>query len=794
MPVTSNLKTVVDIPVWEWLRPLPIATNASSTAPNTFATVGKPYGRYIYHIAGTTNGVFRYDAWSDSWGQVTSSPLSQATVAASRFNDSHGYFGRVISSPSLSSIQVGIPRGNKSVGLKIKIINGTGAGQERIITSVSDTIVEDTMVVSSTTNGSIQIADSTKNYARNQYRDYAVRIVGNSNTDIRKILWNSNNTLFIADFRFTAYGNRWSYSPLPFTVSNTAGSQTIAQIESNIITVNTPFTVQPDNTSEYIIEGGGIWNVNVAENRFAFQYYDILGDAWYRKSSISTGLLGGNLATDVAIETLNENAVGVLLSSTALSGSSLSLSLTGNLLTTNQYSGYILRLTGGTGSGQERLIVSNSLSSINVSRSWDIIPNNTTTFNIVADYEKIYMAGAGGSALFEYDCVNDVWADKRILEAGCPTNLCAVFRGYKNPIGITSITRVGTTATVTTISPHGLKTGEFVTIFGASDALYNINAAITVTGDSTFTYVMAGTPSANAAATASQSTTQLVDPSKSWAVNSLVGRILTYTTTAYSQTGGFLHTLQHRVITANTATTITFDTGTAPTAGTTIYYITDLRANGGMFADRIIAGSTTTVINLSASGLATNVFAGRRCTIVDAGNWGEASISSNTSNTITLNAALAFTPSSQAIITVLRNSPTGAGCSLEYLYNTSTQQKGRYMFGIRGNATNHFLLYDITSNTWEIMGQIPNAETFTTGTMTAYDGDDRVYFHRDSTGRVYYYDFTDNNIYNAGTVPYGMATTALGNRLSIIKSEDGLKYIFIPRHGGTEFWRLLLWT
>lgn len=793
MPVTSQLKKVVDIPVWEWLRPTLINTGAATAAPNTFATAGKPYARYIYHLAGTTNGIYRYDTWSDSWGQVTSASYTQATVAASRYNDSHGYFGRVISSPSLSSIQVGIPRGNKSVGLKIKIINGTGAGQERTITSVADTVIEDTMVV--TTGSTVQIVDSSKNYTRNQYRDYAIRIVGNTNTDIRRILWNTNNTVVFADNRFTSYGNRWSYSTLPYTTSTTAGAQTIAQIESNVITVDTPFTVQPDNTSEYVIEGGGIWNITTGGvARYGFQYYDILGDAWYLKSSPAAGLLGANLGTDVAIETLNETAVGVLTTGTALTGSTFTLDLTGNLLETNQYSGYILRLTGGTGSGQERLITSNSLSSFDVSRRWEINPNNTTTFEVVADYDKIYMIGNAGAAMLEYDCVNDVWADKRILESSTPNNLCAVFGGYKKPIAISTITRTGTTATATTVNPHGLKTGESVTIYGASDALYNITASITNTGDSTFTYTMAGTPGANAAASNSQSATVLVDASKNWVVNSLVGKMLSYTNTAFTATGGFQQNILHRFILSNTATTITFDSGTAPTAGTTAYWITDLRCNGGMYADRITTGSTTTVVNLSTSGLATNVYAGRRCVIVDNANWAEAAISSNTTNSITVNAALAFTPSNQAVITVLKNGPTGAGCCLEYLYNTSVRQRGRYMFGLRGAATNHFWLYDITTNTWEILGQVPNAETFTTGTMTAYDGDDRVYFHRDQTGRVYYYDFVDNNIYNAGTVPYGMSTAVLGNRMAVVKTEDNLKYLYLPRHSGQEFWRLLLFT
>ena len=64
--------------------------------------------------------------------------------------------------------------------------------------------------------------------------------------------------------------------------------------------------------------------------------------------------------------------------------------------------------------------------------------------------------------------------------------------------GITSITFVTTTATLTTNSPHGLSTNDYVTIAGASPAQYNGTYSITVTGASTFTYVMASTPATNA--------------------------------------------------------------------------------------------------------------------------------------------------------------------------------------------------------------------------------------------------------------------------------------------------------
>lgn len=63
---------------------------------------------------------------------------------------------------------------------------------------------------------------------------------------------------------------------------------------------------------------------------------------------------------------------------------------------------------------------------------------------------------------------------------------------------ISSITRVSTTATLTTSTNHGLSTGDFVTVSGAVPVEFNGTYSITVTGVNTFTYVMASTPSADA--------------------------------------------------------------------------------------------------------------------------------------------------------------------------------------------------------------------------------------------------------------------------------------------------------
>lgn len=63
---------------------------------------------------------------------------------------------------------------------------------------------------------------------------------------------------------------------------------------------------------------------------------------------------------------------------------------------------------------------------------------------------------------------------------------------------ISSITRVTTTATLTTAQAHGLMTGMQVTVSGATPSQYNGTFTITVTGANTFTYVMGSDPGSSA--------------------------------------------------------------------------------------------------------------------------------------------------------------------------------------------------------------------------------------------------------------------------------------------------------
>lgn len=68
-------------------------------------------------------------------------------------------------------------------------------------------------------------------------------------------------------------------------------------------------------------------------------------------------------------------------------------------------------------------------------------------------------------------------------------NLCNFNRS--SPGNISTLTSSSTTATATTFIPHGLASGNSITVYGADLAQYNVTQNCNVTGDSTFTYTIA---------------------------------------------------------------------------------------------------------------------------------------------------------------------------------------------------------------------------------------------------------------------------------------------------------------
>lgn len=68
----------------------------------------------------------------------------------------------------------------------------------------------------------------------------------------------------------------------------------------------------------------------------------------------------------------------------------------------------------------------------------------------------------------------------------------------RDAVAIASITLAGSLATVTTVAAHGYTTSEWVAVSGATQPEYNTAAQVTVTGATTFTMPITGSPASPA--------------------------------------------------------------------------------------------------------------------------------------------------------------------------------------------------------------------------------------------------------------------------------------------------------
>lgn len=616
------------------------------------------------------------------------------------------------------------------------------------------------------------LQDTTqKNWTVNQWAGYTVRIYsGTGEGQIRSI------------------------------TSNTIDTLTIGAISGSSAT----WTVTPDNTSKYFIDG-----------------YD-------------AGIAGAGSTTTTLQDTSKSWAV-------------------------NRWKNYCVRIVAGAGAGQLIPIASNTANTLTFYKPF-VAPNATSIYKIQGNSNNLYLMLGGQAAMLNHNIDEDIASYGRVADSGVAANASVRF-GDNKVIAIASLANATTTATVTTAIAHNLRVGQSVVVRGATDANFNGTFTIaTVPSATTFTYTMGGTPAATTLANA-QSTTTLSDASKNWTVNQWAGYIVYMTTGAVTAASGAA-TGQALQIASNTATTLTFVAGTAPTNGVSRYVICPRDAQGAMVngiatgtqstttlqdtnistfsgtgsisgntltitavttgylgigsvvvggvAGTIITGfgpntngrtGTYTISNtqtvasttITSSGWVVNFFAGRRLKLIGGtGQSVEIAIVSNTNNTLTF--AITTAPVTAVTSYVILQQPIrGAGIELIPVYNSSEKARaGKFVICARGGAQFGFDSLDITTDKFEMMAVTPQAEILTIGSMYAYDGQDRLYFNKDATQRLYYLDLVTNNIYGAGFMIFGAPTAIIGNRLEVICAEDGSPYLWINRASFTQCYRVPL--
>lgn len=117
-------------------------------------------------------------------------------------------------------------------------------------------------------------------------------------------------------------------------------------------------------------------------------------------------------------------------SGTATSGGANTLTDTGKAWTNNVHAGRIVKITGGTGSGQSGVIASNTATQLTVSVNWATPPDATSTYEIREDIVAAFYDGGGTPRLL---AVTNESNDAEVAN-GTTLNIPAQTIGISSPI------------------------------------------------------------------------------------------------------------------------------------------------------------------------------------------------------------------------------------------------------------------------------------------------------------------------------------------------------------------------
>jgi len=472
MPLTNNLKKVVDLPIFELCSQSPTAAGATSST-----TAADEDARYVYFLAGSL--FYRYDSEADVWQQLASPMIAPVTATAMKMSSYNGYRGNCLGATTNTMMVPGLS-GNILKGQTIRITEGLGIGQERLIIDTTQNITKDQGIA--TTASTSLITDTTKRWEINQFIGYQVRIIYNTgSSQVRKVLYNDATTLYFYDINYQqleAWNNTYFSAVAPYAAPvATAGSQAHYVIESCEITVDTNWDIIPDETSSFTLFSRGIWLLSSAAAApwSSFQYYDVLSDTWTVKTALG-GLVLAAFGTDFTLERTGRVAGG-FISGTATSWGARTLTdtaLTGpTALAIDSYVSYQLRITAGTGMGQKRRIVSNGTNYFEVARPWDVTPDVTSAYAVYADNDKVYLTGNGSSVMYIYHVEHDFWSLADEFDCGQVRGMTCQFSGQE-AYAITSAVRNASGITVLNSTPTAGGTG-----YAVGD-LFNITTGGTV--------------------------------------------------------------------------------------------------------------------------------------------------------------------------------------------------------------------------------------------------------------------------------------------------------------------------
>lgn len=452
MAYLNSNKKIHNTPIW-----LPTQLRVATSALAAFAAAKDSEGRYIFYTAGTL--FYKYDTWADSHIKLASPPTAPTITSSLVFSPDRGYYGNVLDASAGSLTLAGL-NSYLLLDKEVEIISGTGVGQRRTIISVSDPIIMESGVA--TAASATLITDTTRRWKINEFIGYQVRVIyGTGASQIRKVLYNNETTLYFQDVNYQQlepWNNTAFSATAPYALPvATAGLQANYVIERSTVLVDDLWDVTPDSSSTYVIKGGGVFLMSsvAAAPYSSLQYYDVLSDTWTTKTAMG-GTLLATLGTDFSVEAITRSIN--YLTGTATAGGSRTLTDSTLGLVDDRYRNFAIRIVSGTGIGQRGRIVGNRSNYFEIEKPWDIIPDNTSVYEIVGDANKMWLSGNGASSIYQYSVNQDAWSTGHTIDYGQTRNASVQFNGQE-AFGIVSGVRNATGITVLNPVPTAAGTG-----------------------------------------------------------------------------------------------------------------------------------------------------------------------------------------------------------------------------------------------------------------------------------------------------------------------------------------------
>lgn len=171
----------------------------------------------------------------------------------------------------------------------------------------------------------------------------------------------------------------------------------------------------------------------------SFRKYDVCEGDW---TSLSVTGLPATWGTDADMVTTGLKDIQYD-TGTATSGSATTLNDTGKAWTDNQWINYQVRITGGTGQGQIRVITDNTATGLVFAAGATI--DNTSTYVIEGDENAIYLLGNNNAAMYKYSISGNSWTTvaPTTARSGAPiAGMTADFVGETGNTGWSDITNI----------------------------------------------------------------------------------------------------------------------------------------------------------------------------------------------------------------------------------------------------------------------------------------------------------------------------------------------------------------